>query len=221
MHLAADMLTHDVLSHARPPNTTVGVGLCELNITPKAVMDDWPEPGPFLGRVSETTGASKLNDGYEVPSCSASITVASFHAFVLWCLAESHKIVELLDHTEVMHAVPVNWTVGDQFAFPKLRPLMVRSRPPEKATFGTTSVLTGGSKLKAPKAVPIRVASVACEYLGHPWNLLETHAEEVPDVHDEVWHTASATAAVMLKSTPPKLSPNNERLAPPVNGTFS
>jgi hypothetical protein len=111
-------------------------------------------------------------------------------------------------------------------AAPKFSPDTVRDVDPESGAFKRTSDDTAASKLKTARAVPGAEAMVTLAYLTISYRATARHATEVPEVQEDVEHSAESpetpisSPVVAVCSPTPKSSPDTVKDAPPETGVF-
>jgi hypothetical protein len=106
-----------------------------------------------------------------------------------------------------------NLVCGEEFSVPKFVPSRVILLAPKFATSPSAMrEMTGASKLKMGRAVPVPPPTVALVSSFAPYVAIE-HATDVTDDHAAVWHMAPPMCTIGVESTGAKLRPRKVKLA--------
>jgi hypothetical protein len=156
------------------------------------------ERGWLHGSTRLPTGASKVSTSVEVPAITPTVRVDV--ASTARTKGLRHVTVDVAVHAVVPQAYMANPIVTENSYKPKLSPDTVTELPPLTALFSRPCDSTAASKLYPCRCVPDADPTVTAAVCRLVKAALERHSNAVADVHAELLHAASDSAAVAERS---------------------
>jgi hypothetical protein len=135
------------------------VGSRPAKFIPRTVTELRPEGTPFRS-ASDTSTASKLNMGADVPATPPTLTADSPNMLLIELLRQESVVADV--HDDVPHATISKALVAVNSPTPKSSPETVKELPPLQALLRRTAEATAASNDKMPAFVPLRTPTVTC-----------------------------------------------------------
>ena len=156
-----------------------------------------PDSGK-LSITAEAIAASKLKPGPDVPATPPTLTADSPNIVLVGLLRHDSVVADVQD--DVLHATISSALVAVSSPAPKPSPDTVTELPPLGAELPAAPEATAASKLYPSTSVPATLPTVNVDTYTLVTAALDKHPTAVADVHADVPHAASDSAAVAERS---------------------
>ena len=209
-------VVHDAVRQAAEPIVAETVTSARAKLSPIRVTDPSSDIAKLKGLPRVTAGASYVKLLNTVPTTLLTLTPPS-------SVRPDPPIgvqttLESLLHTVVKQPLLPSAADGLRLAVPKLSPDSVSETPALVAAFtGRTLVAKGASNVNPASCVPTEALMVTRATAKPPLPAGGVkHCTDVPVVQAVVMHSVLAIAAVAVRSSTPKDTPNIVRRVPPL-----
>jgi hypothetical protein len=185
--------------------------------TPKSSPTTVTELPPLTALFSspyDTTAASKLKTGADVPAMPPMLTADSPYIVPIELLMQAIVVADVQD--DVSHAAISSALVAVGSPTPKSSPATVTELPPLGAELRAAPEATAASKLKTGPDVPATPPTLTADSPNIMLIELLKHERVVADVHDDVPQATISSALVAVGSPTPKSSPTTVTELPPL-----